>query len=37
MKIVLKSCFHNINFKHNLEKPKTMSETILNKKNMQQS
>ena len=32
MKIVLKSYFRNITFKHYLEKPKTMFETILNKK-----
>ena len=32
MKIVFKSCFHNITFKHYLEKPKPMIETILNKK-----
>ena len=31
MKIVFKSYFHNITFKHYLEKPKTMVETILNK------
>ena len=32
MKIVFKSYFHNIFFKHYLEKPRTMIETILNKK-----
>ena len=31
MKIVFKSYFHNITFKHYLEKPKPMIETILNK------
>ena len=34
MKIVFKSNFRNITFKHYVEKPKTMIETILNKKNM---
>ena len=32
MKIDFKSYFHNITFKHYLEKPKTMIETVLNKK-----
>ena len=32
MKIVFKSYLHNISFKHYLEKPKPMIETILNKK-----
>ena len=32
MKIVFKSYFHNISFKHCLKKPKPMIETILNKK-----
>ena len=32
MKIVFKSSFHNITFKQNLEKPKPMIETTLNKK-----
>ena len=32
MKIVFRSFFHNITFKHYLEKPKPMIETILNKK-----
>ena len=32
MKIVCKSYFHHITFKHYLEKPKPMIETILNKK-----
>ena len=32
MKIVFRSYFHNITFKHYLEKPKPMIETILNKK-----
>ena len=32
MKIVFKSYFHNITFKHYLEKPKAMIEMILNKK-----
>ena len=32
MKLVFKSYFHNITFKHYLEKPKPMIETILNKK-----
>ena len=31
MKIVFKSYFYNITFKHYLEKPKPMIETILNK------
>ena len=32
MKIVFRSSFHNITFKHYLDKPKPMIETILNKK-----
>ena len=32
MKIVFRSYFHNITFKHYLDIPKTMIETILNKK-----